>query len=315
MLRIVFLDRSTIEASLRAPAFGHEWVDYPVTAAVEVVERLRGAQVAVVNKVQLDRAVLEQLPGLRMIAICATGTDNVDLAAARERGIVVSNIRGYARHAVPEHVFALALALRRNLIAYRGDLRRGLWQQSEQFCLFTHPIRDLAGSTLGIVGRGVLGESVAALGRAFEMDILFAEHKGARDVRPGYAPFDEVLAASDVLTLHCPLTLATRGMIGMPELARMKRSAILVNTARGGLVDEAALARALREGAIAGAGFDVLSEEPPRDGNPLLELDLPSFILTPHVAWASDRAMQAMADQLVQNIEAFVAGAPRNRVA
>lgn len=315
MLRIVFLDRSTIEASIRAPGFAHEWVDYPATAAEEVVERLRGAQVAVVNKVRLDRAALLQLPGLRMIAICATGTDNVDLAAARERGIVVSNIRGYARHAVPEHVFALALALRRNLIAYRGDLRRGLWQQSDQFCLFTHPIRDLAGSTLGIVGRGVLGEAVAALGRAFQMDILFAEHKGAQEIRPGYAPFDRVLAASDVLTLHCPLTPKTQGMIGMPELARMKPSAILVNTARGGLVDEAALARALREGVVAGAGFDVLAVEPPREGNPLLELDLPNFLLTPHVAWASDRAMQAMADQLVENIEAFIAGAPRNRVA
>lgn len=315
MLRIVFLDRSTIEAVIRAPGFDHQWVDYPVTLAEEVVPRLGGAQVAVVNKVQLGRAALERLPELRMIAICATGTDNVDLAAARERKIVVSNVRGYARHAVPEHVFALALALRRNLLAYREDLRRGLWQRSDQFCLFTHPIRDLAGSTLGIVGRGVLGESVAALGRAFGMEVLFAEHKGALETRPGYAPFGEVLAASDVLTLHCPLTPETRGMIGAGELARMKPSAILVNTARGGLVDEAALARALREGVIAGAGFDVLTSEPPREGNPLLELDLPNFILTPHVAWASDKAMQAMADQLVENIEAFAAGTPRNRVA
>jgi glycerate dehydrogenase len=313
--RIVFLDRATFPPALRAAAFEHEWVDFAGTSPPEVVERLRDASVAITNKVRLERGQIERLPALRMIAVCATGTDTVDLDACRERGILVSNIRGYARHAVPEHVFALILALRRNLLAYREDLRRGLWQRAEHFCLFTHPNRDLHGGRLGIVGRGDLGKAVATLGEAFGMRVRFAEHKNACAVRPGYERFEEVLETSDVLTLHCPLTPETRGMIGAPELRRMPSHALLINTARGGLVDETALAAALVEGVIAGAGFDVLSREPPRDGNPLLNLDLPNFILTPHVAWGSDTAMKAMADQLVDNIEAFVAGTPRNRVA
>jgi len=313
--RIVFLDRATFPPALRPPAFEHEWFDFAQTPPDEVVERLRDASVAITNKVRLERGHIEGLPALRMIAVCATGTDNVALDACRERGIVVSNIRGYARHAVPEHVFALILALRRNLLAYREDLRRGLWQRAEHFCLFTHPNRDLHGGRLGIVGRGDLGKAVAALGEAFGMRVRFAEHKNASAIRPGYERFEEVLESSDVLTLHCPLTPETGGMIGAPELRRMPRHALLINTARGGLVDEAALAAALVEGIIAGAGFDVLSREPPREGNPLLNLDLPNFILTPHVAWGSDTAMKAMADQLVDNIEAFAAGTPRNRVA
>ncbi len=315
MHRVVFLDRSSFPPALRSPGFEHEWIDFSQSAPSEVVDRLRGATIAITNKVRLERRHIEELPALRMVAVCATGTDNVDLEACRAHGIVVSNIRGYARHAVPEHVFALTLALQRNLLAYREDIRRGLWQQAEHFCLFNHPNRDLYGTRLGIVGRGVLGQAVGALGEAFGMRVSFAEHKGAKIVRRGYVKFEEILETSEVLTLHCPLTPETRSMIGAPELRRMQRHALLINTARGGLVDEPALAAALVQGVIAGAGFDVLSREPPQDGNPLLDLDLPNFILTPHVAWGSDTAMNAMADQLVKNIEAFVAGAPRNRVA
>ena len=311
---IVFLDRSTIGADLRAPAFDHIWTDYPATAPHDVVARLSDADIAVVNKVRLPRETLERLPQLKMVAVCATGTDNVDLACCRERGIVVSNIRGYARHAVPEHVFMLILALRRNLLAYRADVAQGLWQRAEQFCLFTHPIQDLHGSTLGIIGKGTLGAAVARLAQTFGMRVLFAEHKGASAVRPGYALFEEVLRDSGVLTLHCPLTPQTRHLIGRSELRQMRRHALLINAARGGLVDEAALSEALREGWIAGAGMDVLSQEPPGSGNPLLELDLPNLIVTPHVAWASREAMQIMADQLLDNIEAFARGAPQNIV-
>jgi glycerate dehydrogenase len=313
--RVVFLDRSTIEADIRPPAFPHEWTDYALTDPGEIVPRLAEATIAVVNKVPMRADTLAQLPRLRAIAVCATGTDNVDLDYCRSHGIPVSNIRGYGVHAVPEHVFMLTLALRRNLLAYRRDVRDGRWQQAPFFCLFDHPIRDLHGSRLGVVGRGGLGEAVARLGEAFGMKVWFAERKGAASQRPGYVAFDRVIAESDVVTLHCPLTAATRGMIGAAELQRMKRDAILINAGRGGLVDERALVRALDEGWIAGAGFDVLSVEPPREGNPLLEVDRPNFLLTPHVAWASREAMQVMADQLIDNIEAFVAGQPRNRVA
>jgi glycerate dehydrogenase len=184
-------------------------------------------------------------------------------------------------HAVPEHVFMLILALRRNLLAYRGDLQQGLWQQSDQFCLFTHPVRDIHGSTLGIIGHGALGQAVAQMAQAFGMTVLFAERQGAAAIRPGFASFERMLAESDVVTLHVPLTEATRNLIGADELGRMKSSALLINAARGGVVDEDALAEALLTGRIAGAGCDVLSVEPPCAGNPLLDLDLPNLIVTP----------------------------------
>jgi len=314
MQRIVFLDRDSIQADIRRPEFPHEWQDFPVTSAVQVAERLEGATIAISNKVPVMADSLVRLPGIRMIAVCATGTNNVDLDYCRARGIVVTHIRNYAVHSVPEHVFMMILALRRNLTGYRDDVRSGLWQASEQFCLYTHPITDLHGGTLGVVGHGTLGKAVAKLGEAFGMRVLIAEHKGAAQVRPGYTPFDTVLAESDVISLHSPLTPETHHLIGAAELEKMRRHALLINTARGGLVDEAALAAALKKNVIGGAGFDVLTMEPPRGGNPLLEIDQPNFILTPHVAWASRNAMQIMADQLIDNIEAFVRGVPQNRV-
>lgn len=318
MTRIVYLERESIIADVRRPAGTHEWVEYARTPQAEVEARLAGATIAIVNKVVLDAAMIARLPALQMVAVAATGTNNIDLDACRARGIVVSNIRGYAAHTVPEHALSLMLALSRNLVAYRESVLAGRWQQSEQFCFFDHPIRDLHGAALAIVGSGSLGEGVARLADAFGMRVLRAERKGASACRAGYIPFAEALAAADVVSLHCPLTPESQGLIGEAELRAMKPSALLINTARGGLVDEAALVRALREGWIAGAGFDVLTKEPPRDGNPLLApelLALPNFLLTPHVAWASRPAMQALADQLIDNIDAFMRGAPQNRVA
>lgn len=314
MERIVFLDRDSIQAEIRRPGFAHEWRDYPATVAAQVSERLNDTTIAISNKVPLMAASLTPLKNLKMIAVCATGTNNVDLDYCRVHGIVVSNIRNYAMHTVPEHVFAMVLALRRNLLGYREDVNNGLWQKAEQFCLFTRPILDLHGGTLGVVGHGALGQATAKLGEAFGMRVLIAEHKGTAQTRPGYTPFETVLTESDVVTLHCPLTPATHHLIGAPEFRKMRRHALLINTARGGLVDETALVQALKEGVIGGAGFDVLTTEPPRAGNPLLDLRLPNFILTPHVAWASRNAMQIMADQLIDNIEAFVRGALQNRV-
>jgi len=208
----------------------------------------------------------------------------------------------------------MMLALRRNLLGWREDVRAGLWQQADQFCLFTRPMNDLYGSTLGLVGYGSLGHGMQKLAEAFGMQVLIAEHRDAATVREGYTSFDSVLREADVISLHTPLTAATRHMIAAREFGLMKPTAILINTARGNLVDEAALVEALKSGQIGGAGFDVLAVEPPREGSPLLELDLPNFILTPHVAWSSREAMQTLADQLVDNIEAFVAGTPRNVV-
>ncbi|HRP96053.1 MAG TPA: D-2-hydroxyacid dehydrogenase [Rhodocyclaceae bacterium] len=313
-MRIVCLEADSVKARFRPPRCEHDWVAYPNTAADEVLARLRGAQVAIVNKVRLDADTLAALPALRLVAVAATGTDNVDLAACAEHGIVVSNVRGYATHAVPEHALMLMLALRRRLFAYVDDVRSGMWAGASGFCLFHHPVGDLNGATLGIVGRGGLGQAVARLAEAFGMTVLFAERRGADSVREGYTDFDTVLRTSDVLSLHCPLNDATRGLIGAAELAAMKNDAILVNVSRGGLVDEQALADALRAGTIAGAGVDVLSQEPPRDGNPLLDADLPNLIVTPHMAWASAGAMKALTDQVIDNIEAFAAGRPRNRV-
>ena len=311
---VVFLDRSTLEAQVRRPRFEHTWREYPVTGVGELEERLRDATVAITNKVPLRAQTLARLPALRLIAVAATGYDVIDVAYCQAHGIAVANIRNYAVHTVPEHTFMLICALRRNLLAYRQDVERGRWQQIDQFCFFDHPIRDLHGATIGIIGEGVLGQGTATIARGFGMQVLFADHAPPKAPGVVFTAFDEVLAQSDVITLHLPLSAATRNLIGIEQFRRMKRTAILINTARGGLVDEPALVQALREGLIAGAGFDVLTTEPPKAGNPLLDLRLPNFILTPHIAWASSGAMQILADQLIDNIEAFVAGRPQNLV-
>lgn len=311
---VVFLDRATLIADLRFPEFDHTWVEHPDVPPEEVAEALWRASIAIVNKTPLTRAVIESCHKLKLVAVAATGVNNVDLEACRERGIAVCNIRGYANDTVPEHVFMMLLALRRNLMAWRQTLRQGAWRQAERFCLFDHEIHDLAGSTLGLIGYGDIGKGVERLALAFGMEVLIAEHKGTEAVRPGHTAFDEVLARADQVSLHVPLTEATRDLIGAREFGLMRKNALLINTARGGVVNEAALVYALRTRRIAGAGFDVLSSEPPREGNPLLDLDLPNFLLTPHVAWSSREAMQRLGDQLIDNIEAFVRGEARNRV-
>lgn len=317
MTRIVFLDRSTIGPAVRMskPNFPHDWVDYDRTYPDQVVERLKGADIAVSNKVPIGRAEIEQLPDLKMIGIPATGYDRFDLDACRERGIVVSNVRGYATNTVPEHTFALILALRRGIVGYRQDVIDGKWQEADQFCFFTHPINDLSGSTIGIMGEGALGQGVANLARAFGMEVLFAAHKGVTGLGPLYTPWDEVLERSDIITLHAPLMPATANMIAKAEFQKMKKKPLLINCARGGLVDEADLVWALNEGLVAGVGFDCLTTEPPVPDNPLLQvLERPNVIVTPHTAWASDEAMQTLWDQTVSHLENFMAGTPSNNL-
>jgi glycerate dehydrogenase len=316
-LSVVFLDRETLsgETRLRPFSFAHRLTTYDRTRPGEVAARIADADIVITNKVPVRGDSIAAAPRLKLIAVAATGTDVIDLPACRERGIVVSNIRNYAVHTVPEHTFALILALRRSVLAYRDSVAAGRWQEAGQFCYFDHPIHDLAGSTLGIIGGGALGGAVAALGRAFQMNVIFAALPERAHADAAYVPFGEFLRRSDVITLHLPLTPTTRNLIGSSQFALMERHPLLINTARGGLVDETALGEALGSGQIAGAAFDVATSEPPPGDHPLMKLVArPNFILTPHVAWASSEAIQTLADQLVDNIEAFQRGQPVNVV-
>jgi glycerate dehydrogenase len=312
MHRIVFLERNTFSVEFRRPSFDHEWIEYPSTLQEQLVERARQATILISNKLALAKETLAQLPDLKLIAIAATGFNHIDLEYCRERGIRVCNGRNYAVRSVPEHVLALLFALRRNLINYHTDVRAGRWQLSEQFCLHSRNILDLNASTLGIIGYGGIGQAVEKLAKGVGMRVLVGERKNADAIRHGRTAFEEVLQTSDAITLHCPLDEETKHLIGSRELSLMRRDAVLINTARGGLVDEQALANALEKGSIGGAAIDVLTDEPPRDGNVLLDLNLPNLIVTPHVAWASQEAMQSLADQTIENIEAFVRGEQRN---
>jgi glycerate dehydrogenase len=316
-LRVVFLDRSTIPPNtcLKDLPFSHELLVFESTRPEDVPGRVRDADIVITNKVKLSGDVIAQAKNLKLIAIAATGTDNVDIGACNEMGISVCNVRDYAVHTVPEHTFALIFALRRSLTAYRAAVQAGRWQASGQFCFFDYPIKDLAGATLGVIGDGALGKATAEMGKALGLKVLFSAFKGRDDMGMLYTPFERVLEASDIITLHCPLNDQTRDLIGDAEFAKMRQRPLLINTARGGLVNEAALVRAIKGGSISGAGFDVASHEPLRKDNPLNDiLDHPAFILTPHVAWASDGAIQTLADRLMENVAAYVAGKPQNIV-
>lgn len=310
---IVFLDRGTVPVPFRSPPFPHTWKEYDATPPEDVVPRLKDTTIAITNKVRLRSPELEQLPKLKMIAVTATGHDCVDVDYCREHGIAVANVPGYASVSVAEHVFMMILALRRNLPAFREAVVQGAWQRSPRFALFAAPIHDLQGAVLGLVGYGQIAREVERRARAFGMEVLVADRKGTCVVRDGRVAFEEVLPRSDVISLHCPLNEQTHGLIGATELALMKNGAILINTARGGIVEDSALREALLAGRIA-AGIDVSSQEPPPAGHPLTELKLPNLILTPHIAWASQQTLRVLAERVVRNIEAFVEGKPGNLV-
>lgn len=317
-LRIVFLDATTLRPDTRLGSFSfpHVLERHDRTNAGETAARIAEADVVLVNKVRIGAAEMDAAPNLRLVALLATGTDNVDLEAAKARGIVVVNVRDYARTTVPEHTFALILALRRSLVPYRTSVVAGRWQEAAQFCYHDFPIADLGGHVLGVVGSGSLGSRVAEIGRAFGMTTIFAGRKAGGSSRPDAAPFPEFLARADVISLHCPLTPETAGLFGEPEFAAMKPTALLINTARAGLVDVEALEAALERGEIAGAGLDVAAPEPPPADAPVMRLAArPNVIVTPHVGWASREAVQSLADRVVANVEAWAAGAPINRVA
>jgi glycerate dehydrogenase len=315
-MRGIFLDAGSLVQSaldmtpLDGAAIG--WGYYDATPPAAVPERIAEADIVITNKVMLDEKALAAAKRLKLVCIAATGTNNIDLEAAKRRGITVCNVRGYATPSVVEHVFTLLLALMRHLPDYHQAVQAGRWQRSAHFSFTDYPIHELHGKMMGIVGYGELGQAVERIAIAFGMRVLIAERSGMQP-RAGRVPLPELLTQVDVLSLHCPLTDETRGLIGAKELRAMKRGAMLINTARGGLVDELALLEALRSRHLGGAGVDVLTQEPPLD-NPLLGTDIPNLIVTPHIAWASREARQRLVNEVAANIEAFLQGTPRNVV-
>ena len=304
---IVFLDRTTLPKYQFNFNFSHHITDYPRSNPEEVASRIAGANIVVTNKIPIDAETIRNSPNLRLIAVPATGLDHIDLQAAQQHGVEVRNVHCYVNDAVSQHTLMLMLALMRQLPAYQRDVAAGLWEKSPFFCYKGAPIRDLNGKTLGIFGRGGIGQAVASRAQAFGMKILWGEHKNASDCRDGYTPFIQVLQQADIISLHCPLNDQTRNLIGENELKAMKPQAILINVGRGGLVDEQALVAALKYGHLAGAGVDVLSQEPPVNGNPLLSAHLPNLIITPHIAWGSKDAIQRILVMLEDNINNFMA--------
>ena len=313
-LQIVVLDRDTLVNRPFEFDFPHTLSSYGTTEAHETLARIRGADIVITNKVVISAQAFAENPQLKLVAVTATGVNNVDVEAAKQNGTAVCNIRAYGNESVAEHAFMMMITLMRNLPAYQRDVAAGLWENSPFFCHLGAPMRDLNGKTLAIFGRGNIGKTLATYAQAFKMNVVFAEHKHAQNVRDGYVSFDEAIRSADVVSLNCPLTPQTANMIGEAELQQMKPGAILINCGRGGLVDEAALVAALKYGQIGGAGFDVLTQEPPRDGNPLLKARLPNLIVTPHIAWASQEAANRLFDILLNNINRFVAGNPQNLV-
>lgn len=313
--KIVVLDRATLAKRAFQWDFPCEVVEYDQTTPEQTATRLQDAEIVITNKVLITAEHMIQNPQLKLIAVAATGVNNVDVQAANQAGIAVCNVRSYGNESVAEHAFMMMIALFRNLPAYQRDVSAGVWEQSPFFCHFGAPMRDLNGKTLAIFGGGSIGQMLAQYAKAFKMNVIFSEHKNAQSVREGYVAFDEAVQTADALSLHCPLTENTRNMIGERELQMMKMGAVLINCGRGGLVDETAVVHALKYGSLGGAGFDVLTEEPPRSGNPLLRARLPNLIITPHMAWGSVEAMNRLFDILNSNINGFVAGEPQNIVA
>jgi len=316
-MKAVFLDFGTMGAGLdlgELESLVDELVVYDQSPHDTVAGRIAGADIVFTNKIRLTRELLDAAPELKFIALTATGTDNIDTACAQEHGIAVANIRHYCTQSVVEHVFGVLLALTHSLPQYHDSVRAGDWQRSTDFCMLHYPVRELSAMTLGIVGFGALGQGVARIAREFGMTVIVAARPGTGSVPDGRVGFEELLAESDVISLHCPLTDETHELFGAREFRAMKKNAILINTARGGLVDSQALADALANGEIGAAAIDVLPREPPIDGDPLLDYAGDNLLITPHIAWGTLQARQNAIDELTANIADFLDGKDRNRV-
>lgn len=309
-LNIVCLDQGTLLPLDFQFNFPHQLTCHEQTMNEDIISRIAHADIIITNKVKLTADILQTNPNIKMIAIAATGYNHVDIEYCQKNNIIVSNIQAYGNDSVAEHAFMLMLALMRQLPAYQRDVSAGIWQNSPHFCHFGSPMHDVNGKTLAIFGKGGIGQAFAKRAEAFGMNVIFAEHKQAQQCREGYIPFQQAIETADVLSLHCPLNDETFNMIDEKELQAMKPGAVLINVGRGGLVNEFSLVAALKYGQLGGAGIDVLTEEPPKNGNPLLSTRLPHLIITPHMAWGSQEAMTRLFNILCQNINAFVAGKP-----
>ncbi len=314
-MKLVFLDSDTLPHPINHPEWISEWQNRPATEQTteDVTKALDGAQICITNKIKITPAILAQNPSLKYVCVAATGYDCVDLQACREHGVVVSNVPGYSKQSVAESVIASIFMLRRNLLSYQS-LGRTDWSKSSHFCVHDRPILDIRGAVLGIVGKGAIGEEVARLAAALGMQILFAEHRGKTEVRPGYTRFETVMSQADVISLHCPLTPATQGLIGHAEIAHMRPGTLLINTARGPLINETAIIDGLRSGHLGGAALDVLIKEPPLGNEPILHFEHPNLIITPHVAWAAENGQAQLVKGIEANLQAFHEGHPINVV-
>ncbi len=318
-MKAVFLDFATMGADILDPsplfAVAPDLQIFDSTEDAGIRNRILNAELVFTNKVKLDRELLDAAQSLRFIGLTATGTDNIDLVHAKERGIAVCNIRAYCTQSVVEHVFAVMLNLTHSIVQYDRSVKNGEWQRAKIFCMLKHPVRELSAMTLGIVGYGELGKSVERMARQFNMHVIIARRRGsATESGDGRVELDELLDQADIISLHCPVNEDTQGMFGEEQFQRMKNNAILINTARGGLVQTQALASALKNGDIGGAAIDVLPQEPPVDGDPLLEYPGDNLLMTPHIAWATEEARQTAINELAANVQAFLDGKRRNRI-
>ena len=316
-MKAVFLDYASLDQNdldfSELHAVFENLTLYPASTEEQVLERIQEADVVITNKVRISAEVIQQLPQLKLILISATGTNNVDLVQAKKSGIVLCNCQAYGTSAVAQHTLMLMLALSTSVIQYHQAVQKGEWQKAQQFCLLDFPIVELAGKTLGIIGYGELGQAVAQLAKAFGMQIMVGALPN-RPQREGRVQLDVLLSQADYVSLHCPLTDETKDLIDAKVFDRMKSSAFLINCARGGIVNEQALADALIHRKIAGAATDVLTVEPPKQGNVLLNIDIPNLIITPHSAWGSVDARQRIVQQLMENVKAFQNGQPIRQV-
>jgi len=310
-MKIVFLDSDTLPHPIARPAWCTDWQNHPATPqdTDQVVKALGGAEICITNKIRITPAILAQCPTLKLVCVAATGYDCVDLQACREHGVLVCNVPGYSRQSVAESVIGSIFALRRSLMTYQ-QIGRSRWAESAHFCVHDRPILDIRGAVLGIFGNGAIGAEVARLASALGMEVLLSEHRGRNDVRAGYTRFETVIAQADMLTLHCPLTPATRGLIGQAEIAHMKPGALLINTARGPLVNEDAVIDGLKSGHLGGAALDVIVTEPPTGQEAIFKFTHPNLMITPHVAWAAQDGLSRLALGITENLEAFHGGAP-----
>lgn len=316
-MNTVFLDTDTFSSTIDFSAIEQQSDSlncYPMTQPQQIVERCHDAQIIITNKVMLTAASLKQLPNLKLICIAATGTNNVDLSAAKALGIAVVNVQGYAKHTVPQYVFAQILAYYSKTEQHNRNTQLGLWSQSETFCVLGEPMQQLADKTLGLVGYGALAKAVEKIALAFDMRVIIAEHAGASTIRPGRVSFEQLLSESDIISLHCPQTPQTIGLINAQALQKMKPSAMLVNTARGALIDNAALLAALQKRQIAYAVLDVLEQEPPPQDHLLLNAGLDNLTITAHIAWACQEAQQDLINTVGQNMHSFKQAGSLNRV-